>query len=120
MPNPFAYVELHTRDAAKSKGFYRHLFDWKYEDETLPDGKTYTMIYPGTGFPGGMDGRWDHPSHWLMYVQVDDARASLAKARELGAKVRRDIVEIPEGTFAVIEDPTGAPLGLWQPKEKKQ
>lgn len=60
------------------------------------------------------------PSHWLAYVLVDDVRAMTKKARELGAKVHKDVTEVPDmGWLSVIIDPTGAALGLWQPKARK-
>ena len=59
------------------------------------------------------------PSAWLAYALVDDVRAATAKAQSLGAKVMRDVTEVPNaGSFSIIIDPTGAALGLWQPKAK--
>ncbi len=59
------------------------------------------------------------PSHRLAYVQVDDVSASTEQARGLGATVHKEPTEIPDyGWFSVIVDPTGAPLGLWQPKAR--
>jgi predicted enzyme related to lactoylglutathione lyase len=47
-------------------------------------------------------------------------RASTRKARELGAKVVVDVMEVGDyGTMSVITDPTGATLALWQPKGGK-
>jgi hypothetical protein len=119
MSNPYAYVELHTENPQVSKDFYRSLFDWKLSDQKMPDGKTYTMVEPGAGFPGGITEANGVKPQWVVYVQVDDIRSSTDKARKLGAKVLRDCVEIPEGTFSVLLDPAGSHLGLWQPKEKK-
>jgi hypothetical protein len=60
------------------------------------------------------------PSQWIPYVYVDDVSASTAKAKSLGATVVADVAEIPDfGWFSVILDPTGAALGLWQPKMAK-
>jgi len=79
----------------------------------------YTMINVGEGTGGGM---MKHPvagppSAWLPYVLVDDIAAATTKAKSLGAKVARDITEVPNaGSFSIIIDPTGAPLGLWQPE----
>ena len=60
------------------------------------------------------------PSGWLAYVLVDDVGAATAKAKSLGAAVMRDdVTEVPNaGSFSIITDPTGAMLGLWQPKAK--
>ena len=119
MANPFVHVELHTGDLKRAKEFYSKLFDWKLEDVPMPGGGTYTMIQPGTGTGGGMT--TSHapgtPPHWLSYVGVDDVRAATRKAKDLGAKVVQDVMEVGEhGTMSVITDPTGATLALWQPK----
>jgi predicted enzyme related to lactoylglutathione lyase len=122
MANPFVHVELHTNDLARAKEFYSTLFDWKLQDMPMPGGGTYTMINVGTGTGGGM---MTHqapgmPPHWLAYVGVDDVRASTRKARDLGAKVVVDVMEVGEyGTMSVITDPTGATLAMWQPKGGK-
>jgi predicted enzyme related to lactoylglutathione lyase len=115
MSNPFTYAELHTQTPKAAKTFYGQLFDWKMEDHENPQG-TYTEIDPGEGFPGGLlqAASPTAGSHWLPYIKVADVVAATARAKELGASVRQDLVEIPEGRFSVLVDPTGAPFGLFQ------
>ena len=36
------------------------------------------------------------PSSWIAYVNVEDVRASTAKAKTLGAKVMKDVTKVPE------------------------
>ncbi len=121
MANPFVHVELATTDVAKAKKFYQSLFAWKLNDHEMGGGMTYTLIDVGEGTGGGM---MKHPmpgapSAWLAYVLVDDVKAATAKARSLGAEIVRDVTEVPnEGSFAILVDPTGAHLGLWQAKRK--
>ena len=55
------------------------------------------------------------PSAWLPYVIVDDIKQSTEKAKSLGARVMKDVTDIPGmGSFSIITDPTGAALGMWQ------
>ena len=121
MANPFVHIELGTTDPAKAKAFYSKLFSWGMEDMDMGGGVTYTMIKPGDGTGGGL---WKQPapgapSAWLAYVDVDDVKASTAKAKSLGAHVISDVTEVPGmGWFSVIADPTGAALGLWQTARK--
>ena len=121
MANPFVHVELATTDLAKAKSFYGSLFSWQLQDVDMGGGMTYTMVGVGEGTGGGM---MKHPvpgapSAWLAYELVDDVRAATAKAKSLGAKIMRDVTEVADyGTLAIIVDPTGATLGLWQPKKK--
>lgn len=78
----------------------------------------YTMINVGEGTGGGMWKNPDNPSQWLAYVLVNDINASTKKAKSLGAKVSKEVTEIPGmGWLSIIIDPTGATLGLWQTKK---
>jgi predicted enzyme related to lactoylglutathione lyase len=53
------------------------------------------------------------PSYWLPYFAVDDAEASVGKARSLGATVIVPPMDIPNvGRFAVLQDPQGAAFAL--------
>ena len=120
MANPFVHIELNTQDVAKAKSFYQSLFAWSLNDMDMCD-MTYTMIDVGEGTGGGM---MKHPmpgtpSMWLPYVLVDDIVAATAKAKSLGAAVVQDVKEVMgAGSLSIITDPTGATLGLWQPKAK--
>jgi predicted enzyme related to lactoylglutathione lyase len=120
MGNPFVHIELQTRDLAKAKDFYSRLFDWELEDLPTPGGgMPYTMINVGEGTGGGMFTNTDPkvPPHWLAYVGVDDIEASTLKARELGATVLQDVMEIGgHGWLSVIMDPTGAVIAMWKSK----
>ena len=59
------------------------------------------------------------PSAWVPYVNVDDVKAATAKAKSLGGTILKDVAEVPNaGSFSIIQDPTGAVLGLWQEKAK--
>jgi predicted enzyme related to lactoylglutathione lyase len=120
MANPFVHVELNTSDLAKAKSFYGQLFDWKLEVMPMAQG-TYTVIKVGDGTGGGMmkHPMPGEPSNWLAYVLVDDVDASLKKAKSLGAKVIKEVTEVPGmGWFAIFTDPTGAALALWKVKQQ--
>jgi hypothetical protein len=118
MPNPFVHIELASSDVQKAKSFYGSLFDWKLVDRDMGD-MTYTMVDVGQGTGGGM---MQHPmpgtpSAWIPYAQVENVRAATEKAKSLGAKIIRDVADIPNaGSFSIIQDPTGAVIGLWQNK----
>lgn len=123
MPNPFVHVELATTDLPKARAFYGALFDWQFEEfdtGTIP----YTLIKVGERGPGCPTGggMMAHPvpgapSWWLPYVYVEDVRAAAEKACALGATLCKEVTEVPNaGWFAILTDPTGAMLGLWQPK----
>lgn len=59
-------------------------------------------------------------THWMAYVLVEDVQISMKKAASLGAKILKEVAEIPGyGSFDIIVAPTGAVLALWQAMEKK-
>ena len=120
MANPFVHVELNTTDVDKAKNFYIQLFNWKLEDMSMGPSGTYTMIGVGDGTGGGLlkNPMPGVPSFWLAYVLVDDIRAATRRAAALGAKIVKDSIEVPDmGWLSIIQDPTGAALGLWQTKQ---
>jgi len=111
--NPVGYTELQTQDPARARAFYTELLGWKAEEEETPMGP-YTMF---RGLLAGLTAcRDDLPVGWIPYVTVDDVALATKRAKELGAKVLRDKISIPEGTFSVLRDPTGGVLGIWQKK----
>ena len=116
MPNPFVHVELMSTDVGKAKSFYGELFDWELEDVPMND-MTYTMIKVGEGTGGGLmkNPIPNAPSSWVAYVLVDDLKKAVEKAKALGGTVMKDETPVKDrGSFAIIEDPTGAMLGLWK------
>jgi uncharacterized protein len=54
---------------------------------------------------------------WIVYISVEDVRASTARARSLGAEVLGDVGEVPGvGWFSIVRDPSGAAFGMFQRK----
>ena len=118
MANAFAHCELSTTDIAQSKKFYKSVFSWKLSDVK---GMPYTMIDVGTGVGGGMQKVMmpGQPTAWMPYVQVDDVKKSLAKAKKAGGKVVVDFQSLGEmGALGVFLDPAGAALGVWEAGKK--
>lgn len=119
MPNPFVHAELATTNVAKAKSFYAKLFAWKLKDLKSPTpGGAYTIIEVGSGTGGGIMKQMipGAGSDWMPYVHVTDIDASTKKAKKLGAKICKDVTEVPgRGWLSIVEDPTGAMVGLWEP-----
>jgi len=113
MGNPFVHVELNTDDVGKAKKFYLKLFDWKISTLSLG----YTGIDVGKGGAGGGMQKKpmpEAPSMWLPYVQVDDVKKTVTKARKLGAEILVDYMEIGDmGAIGIFTDPSGAAIGVW-------
>jgi uncharacterized protein len=121
----FVWTELATPNAQKTKEFYQQVFGWKFDDQKMGDtDMTYTMIKKGDKEFAGV---WEIPdslksqipSHWLSYILVDDVEKSLEKAKQNGAEVVKSAQKVGDkGVFAIIKDPTGAHVGLWQTFKK--
>ena len=107
---------MNPGNAAK---FYTQLFGWK--TEAMPGGMPYTLFKQDGKMVGGLMGRPHEqvPPHWLAYVKVENVDSSAKKASDLGAKTIMPPTDIPTvGRIAVIQDPEGAPLGLFQPAKE--
>lgn len=121
-PGTFCWVDLATADAAGAKTFYGELFGWEADDMPAGEDATYTMLRLGDDYVGGLsemaaDQREAGvPPHWLSYVSVEDASAAAARARELGGTVPGGAFDVLDaGRMALVEDPAGARLALWEP-----
>lgn len=118
----FCWVDLATNDLAGAKRFYTELFGWRTQSQPSPRGE-YTFLRLGNDDVAGLmeqlpEQKQQHASpRWLCFVSVEDAQDSAKKAVAAGGT----LLEAPrvvgdQGTVAVIQDPTGARLGLWQAK----
>jgi hypothetical protein len=117
MPNSFVHIELNTDDVASAKKFYKSLFKWKI----APMGPGYLGIDVGKGTGGGMQKKPmpQAPTSWLPYVEVDDVKKTIAKAKKLGAQIMVEHMAIGDmGAIGVFVDPTGAGLGVWETAKK--
>jgi len=104
--------------------FYTQLFGWEAED-TMPEGvegKHYMCRLRGRDVAAIASRPEGAPpvTAWTTYVWVDDVDATVAKAREAGGSVVKEPFDaLDGGRIAVIADPAGAALGIWQPGEHK-
>ena len=58
----------------------------------------------------------DQPPHWNCYVTVATADDAAAQAKELGGQLLAEPFDVFDaGRMAVVQDPTGAALAVWQP-----
>lgn len=115
-PGTPTWVDLSTTDVDAGRRFYEQLFGWTTDEPAGPEFGGYAMFRQGDKIVAGsgpvMGGA---PPAWTTYIRTADAAATAAKVREAGGQVVVEPMDIPEaGTMAVIQDPTGAYLGVWQ------
>ena len=118
-PGTFSWAELLTSDADAAKDFYGRLFGWEYEDNpTGPDGPVYSMAVRDGHHVAALYGDDSQPPHWNCYVTVASADETAGKAAEGGGTVVAEAFDVMDvGRMAVIADPTGAALCLWEPRQ---
>ena len=119
----FVWFELLTTDPLGAVTFYGDIVGWHTQPFELPGatGPTYTMWVSGQGPLGGVTELPENlrtmgvPSYWQGNVYVTNLDASLEEVTRLGGKiwVKEDVPTI--GRIAVIGDPQGAVLSLYQP-----
>jgi predicted enzyme related to lactoylglutathione lyase len=113
----FVWHEQVSDDPAKAQDFYAKLFGWGTE-VFKPGEIDYQMISSGGqthgGFSKAMEGA--PPPHWLAHVRVENVDETAEKAKSVGGKLVAGPFDMEEvGRMAIIADPQGAYLGIYQP-----
>jgi predicted enzyme related to lactoylglutathione lyase len=114
----FCWIDVGTTAVAGAKAFYGGLFGWEFEDQPAGDGDAYTLCrLQGRDVAGIHRHDPDEGIGWASSVAVDDLEAVTSRARELGATVLAEPFDVPgAGRTAVLRDPSGAVVSLWQPR----
>ena len=115
-----SWADLATTDVDGAKAFYGRLFGWTAED--LPAaGGTYTMLHLDGDVVAGLFGQSEEqkaggvPPRWLCYVTVERLEETAGRVAELGGTVLNEPFDVEEaGRMALIADPGGARLALWE------
>lgn len=118
----FSWVDLNTSDIEGAQAFYSALFGWEIDAQPLPGGGSYTN-FRITGYSVAGGGQMPQellaagaPPVWTSYVNHSDIDAVAARAAEAGGNVFLPPMDVmDQGRMALIQDPTGAPFGVWQP-----
>ncbi len=117
-PGTPSWVDLGTPDIDGSAAFYTGLFGWEAHKEQDPGAGGYVMFTKDGKHVAGMgplmqDGQ---PTAWNTYVTVADTDSTVAAARDAGAQVLMEPMDVLDaGRMAVMADPTGAVVSVWQP-----
>ena len=114
--------DLVTPDHVGAKAFYTQVAPWK--TQPWEDAREYEM-WTLHGEPiGGLTSMSAElraggvPPHWLAYVCVYDVDACARQAESLGGRVVMGPTEVPHvGCWAVVRDPQGATIGVFEPAD---
>ncbi len=120
-PGTFCWTELATTEPKAARAFYGALLGWSSHETPMSDNRIYTMLTLGGSPIAALHGlrrdrrREGAPPHWLSYVAVNDVDETARRAAELGGVVVLEPADVDHiGRMAVILDPTGATVALWQ------
>lgn len=119
IPGVPCWADTSQPDPEAALPFYRGLFGWELED-AMPEGAGghyfIGRIRGGDVAAVGSipDGAPQIPM-WNTYVWVDDADETANKARDAGGTVLMEAFDVMDaGRMAVLADPEGAVLCVWQ------
>jgi predicted enzyme related to lactoylglutathione lyase len=112
------WVDLMTSDVERSRAFYGELFGWTSEAPNEQFGGYFNFEKDGVRVAGGMPEMAEAPvsNVWSVYLATDDARKTVDAAAANGGQVVAPAMDVADlGTMAVVSDPGGAVIGMWQP-----
>lgn len=118
VPGEPVWIELFTPDPDAAKAFYGGLLGWTARDSGPEFGGYITFERDGAPIAGCMRNDGSGPSTWSVYLETNDAAATVEMAKANGGGVVVEAMPVGDlGTMAVVTDPAGAAVGVWEPKE---
>jgi predicted enzyme related to lactoylglutathione lyase len=122
-PGSFTWAELATSDPKAAKSFYDSLFGWNYVDTPMGPGPDdiYTRFQlrgkdVGAAYKLMKEQREAGvPPNWGSYITVSKVDDLAKRVASLDGKLIREPFDVMDyGRMAVLSDPTGAVISLWQ------
>lgn len=113
------WSDLWTSDVDGSRKFYGELFGWEAQEPSPEFGGYFMFNRDGVPIAGGMGDMGDMRADntWKVYLTTDDTARTIQSAEAAGAHIVVPAMEVADlGVQTVLVDPTGAPLGAWEPR----
>ncbi|MGV8839921.1 MAG: VOC family protein [Bauldia sp.] len=118
-------VRLIVTDVAASVAFYAGPLGFALETQTpafaaVAKGGLRLFLSGTTSVAGKPlpDGTVQSPGGWGRFMlPVTDLTAEIARLRAAGVRFRSEPIAGPAGTFAILDDPSGNAVELWQPAD---
>ncbi len=107
-----------SSDTARTSAFYSALFGWHAEEPAPQYGGYFNFSHDGVLVAGCVAKPANNPmpDAWTVYLESPDARAAVAAAEARGSTILAPVMDVGDlGTMAVVTDPGGAVIGIWQP-----
>jgi uncharacterized protein len=111
------WADLATSDAEAARKFYAEVFGWKIEVSPDPQYGGYGLAkIDGKDVAGiGPKQMEQAPTAWTVYIGTPDVDDTTKKAKAAGGNVIVEPMVVgDQGKMAIIQDPSGAMIGIWQ------
>ena len=116
----FSWADNSSTDPDTAIAFYMDLFGWDKYEIPIDEKHTYTMFTLEGENAAALSGMIPEgvPSFWFNYVTVEDVDALADVVTTNGGVIIMGPMDVfDSGRMLHIQDPEGAHLGLWQPKQ---
>ena len=116
------WIDLYSSDTDKATVFYGRLLGWAAEPPDARFGGYFTFTKDGKHVAGCMrnDGTTGMPDAWTIYLETDDINKVAEQAPAQGGGIDYPPMQVAEnGSMAIVSDPGGARVGVWQPDQVK-
>jgi len=127
MTDELVSVRYIVDDVDESIAFYTAHLDFELRMSAAPAFADVVrgnlrLLLSGPTSSGGRtlpDGRQPEPGGWnRIHLIVDDIEADVERLRGDGLTFRSEIIRGPGGAQCVLDDPSGNPIELFQPRER--
>ena len=111
------HIEFPADDPERAMAFYAAVAGWEFSAmDGMPD---YWVFSTAEGYGGGLGRRGVSVGSVVRdYITVDSIEDALAAAKRTGGAVKEPKTPIPGmGFYAVVTDPEGSEVGLWETNE---
>jgi uncharacterized protein len=117
VPGAPIWVDIFTSNPDTARAFYCQLFGWEADEGAEEFGGYFNFTKDGKRVAGGMknDGAMGAPDLWTTYLASSDADATVAAVEASGGQTVVPVGDVGDlGRFAVVADPGGAGVGVWE------
>ena len=118
-PGTICWIDLASTDADGATEFYCDLFGWT-ASEPIENAGGYRLLLHGGRQVAGLAPVWGDTdrSAWSIYVASRDVDQTCAAALVSGGDVVMDAMDVlAAGRMAILRDPAGALISVWQAGE---
>ena len=120
-PGVPCWVDTQQPDRDAALRFYGAVFGWSFENHLQRGDRAYDLArLDGRVVAAIGSGPSDTTATWTTYIGVDDVEAAVAHVEAAGGTVVAPPLRAGNaGRLALVTDPTGANLALWEPGRRK-